>query len=197
MRAEFLFDFGSPNAWCAHKVIPGIEARTGARFTYTPVLLGGLFKLTNNASPMVQFASVPNKLQYEMLEMQRFIARHRLPFTMNPNFPVNTLLLMRMATAAKMDDQLARFADAAFRFMWETPRKMDDPEIVVAALNEAGLDGAALAARAQAPEVKAQLMAATEDAAKRGAFGAPTFFVGSDIYFGKNTLAEIEERLTQ
>lgn len=195
MDAEFLFDFGSPNAYCAYKVIPGIEQRTGKRFTYTPILLGGLFKLTNNSSPVIAYAGVPNKLQYEMLEMRRFVERHKLPFVMNPNFPINTLLLMRMATAAQMDGGLAPFVDAAMRFMWETPRKMDDPEVVVAALNEAGLDGAALAARAQAPEVKAQLMAATEDAAKRGAFGAPTFFVGGEMYFGKNTLGEIEERL--
>lgn len=194
-RAEFLFDFGSPNAYCAYKVIPGIEARTGAKFDVTPILLGGLFKATNNASPVIAYANVPNKLAYEMLELRRFIAKHQLPFTMNPNFPINTLLLMRMATAAQMDGALPPFVDAAMRFMWETPRKMDDPEVVVAALSEAGLDGAALAARAQAPEVKAKLIANTEDAAKRGAFGAPTFFIDGEMYFGKNTLVEIEERL--
>lgn len=195
-HAEFLFDFGSPNAWCAHKVIPEIEARTGATFVYTPILLGGLFKLTGNQAPMLAFAGVPNKLQYEMLELRRFIANHKLTqFQMNPHFPVNTLLLMRMAAAAKMDGVLASFVDAAFRFMWETPRKMDDPEIAVAALNEAGLDGQALAARAQAPEVKSALAAATQDAATRGAFGAPSFFIDGELYFGKNTLAEIEERL--
>ncbi len=196
MRAEFLFDFGSPNAWCAHKVIPGIEARAGVRFTYTPILLGGLFKLTGNQSPVTAFAGIPNKLQYEMLELRRFIARHKLEaFQMNPHFPVNTLLLMRMATAAQMEDALPAFADAAFRLMWETPHKMDDPETAIAALNQAGLDGAALAARAQTPEVKAALVAATEDAAKRGAFGAPSFFIDGELYFGKNTLPEIEERL--
>lgn len=195
-EAEFLFDFGSPNAWCAHKLIPEIEARTGVTFRYTPILLGGLFKLTGNQAPMLAFASVPNKLQYEMLELRRFLAKHQLAqFQMNPHFPVNTLLLMRMATAAKLDGALPAFVDAAFRFMWEEPRKMDDREVAVAALNEAGLDGAALAARAQAPEVKAALVAATEDAARRGAFGSPSFFIDGELYFGKNTLPEIEERL--
>ena len=139
-QAEFLFDFGSPNAWCAHKVIPAIEQRTSAKFTYTPILLGGLFKLTGNQAPMLAFAGIPNKVAYEQLELRRYIARHKLPFAFNPNFPVNTLLIMRMATAADMDGALAPYADAVFRFMWETPRKMDDPAIVAAALTEAGLN---------------------------------------------------------
>jgi 2-hydroxychromene-2-carboxylate isomerase len=193
--AEFLFDFGSPNAWCAHRVIPAIEARTGAKFIYTPVLLGGLFKLTNNKAPMVQFAAIPSKVAYEQLELRRFIARHHLPFAMNPHFPVNTLLLMRMATAAQMDGHLHPFVDAAFRLMWEIPHKMDDPEVAVAQLTAAGLDGDALFARAQDEAVKAKLIANTEDAAKRGAFGSPTFFVGDQIYFGKNTLGEVEAAL--
>jgi len=195
-EAEFVFDFGSPNAWCAHQLIPGIAARTGVKFAYTPILLGGLFKLTGNQAPMLAFAGIPSKLQYEMLELRRFIAKHKLDsFKMNPHFPINTLLLMRMATAANLDKSLPAFVNAAFRLMWEDARKMDDPEVAIAALNEAGLDGAALAARAQAPEVKAALVAATEGAAKRGAFGAPSFFIDGELYFGKNTLAEIEERL--
>ncbi|MFT3728334.1 MAG: 2-hydroxychromene-2-carboxylate isomerase [Terricaulis sp.] len=193
--AEFLFDFGSPNAWCAHKVIPAIEQRTGAKFVYTPVLLGGLFKLTNNQSPMMAYAGVPPKLAYEQLEMRRFIARHKLPFQFNPNFPVNTLLIMRMATAADMDRALTPYVDAVFRFMWETPRKMDDPAIVAQSLSEAGLDAERLAARAQEADVKAKLMSNTETAAKRGAFGSPTFFVGDEMFFGKNTLGEVEELL--
>lgn len=194
--AEFLFDFASPNAYLAHKVIPGIEARTGVRFRYTPVLLGGLFKLTGNQAPMLAFSGIPNKLAYERLEMQRFIAKHNIPFVMNPHFPVNTLLLMRMATAADMDGGLAPFVDAAFRLMWETPRKMDDPEVAAASLKATGVDAEPLLRRAQDGDVKARLLAATEDAAKRGAFGIPTFFVGGDIYFGKNTLREVEEALS-
>lgn len=193
---EFQFDFGSPNAYLAHRVIPQIEARTGAAFVYTPVLLGGLFKLTNNQSPMMAFAGIPNKIAYENLEMRRFIARHNIPFQMNPHFPVNTLLLMRMATAAAMEGGLKAFVEAAYRLMWETPKKMDDPQIVAAELTAAGIDAERLMMHAQEDEVKQRLMAITEDAAKRGAFGSPTFFLEGDIYFGKNTLREIEDRLT-
>lgn len=192
---EFQFDFGSPNAYLAHRVIPQIEARTGATFVYTPVLLGGLFKLTNNQSPMMAFAGIPNKVAYENLEMRRFITRHNIPFQMNPHFPVNTLLLMRMATAAAMDGGLPEYVEAAYRLMWETPKKMDDPQIVATELTAAGIDAERLMKRAQEDEVKQRLMATTEAAAKRGAFGSPTFFVGDDIYFGKNTLREIEDRL--
>lgn len=193
---EFQFDFGSPNAYLAHRVIPQIEARTGATFTYCPVLLGGLFKLTANQSPMMAFSGIPNKMAYENLEMRRFIARHAIPFQMNPHFPVNTLLMMRMATAAAMDGGLKELADMAFRLMWETPKKMDDPEIVATELAAAGIDSTGLMQRAQDSDVKQRLMSVTEEAAKRGAFGSPTFFIGEDIYFGKNTLREIEDRLT-
>ncbi|MBL8531920.1 MAG: 2-hydroxychromene-2-carboxylate isomerase [Hyphomonadaceae bacterium] len=197
-EAEFLFDFGSPNAYLAHKIIPGIEARTGGRFIYTPILLGGLFKLTGNQAPMMAFANIPNKIAYEMLELRRFVARHKLgAFKMNPHFPVNTLMLMRAAVAAEMDGVLGAYVDAAFHHMWEEPKKMDDPAVALAALSASGLDGERLLARAQDADVKAKLVANTEAAAKRGAFGSPTFFVGEDIYFGKNTLREVEEALAQ
>lgn len=192
---EFQFDFGSPNAYLAHRVIPQIEARTGATFVYTPVLLGGLFKLTNNQSPMMAFAGIPNKVAYENLEMRRFIAQHDIPFQMNPHFPVNTLLLMRMATAAAIDGGLPEYVETAYTLMWQNPKKMDDPQIVATELTAAGIDAERLMKRAQEDEVKQRLMATTEAAAKRGAFGSPTFFVGDDIYFGKNTLREIEDRL--
>lgn len=190
----FYFDFGSPNAYLAHRVIPGIEQRTGSRFVYEPVLLGGLFKLTGNQAPMMAFANVPKKLAYEHLEMQRFIQRHGLTaFRMNPFFPVNTLKLMRMAVAAQAEGILPAYVEAVFHFMWEDPRKMDDPAVVEAALIEAGLDAAHLMARGEAPEIKALLMAKTEAAAEKGAFGIPSFLVGNDLYFGKDRLRDIEE----
>lgn len=193
---EFLFDFGSPNAYFAHKVIPGIEKRTGAKFEYVPVLLGGLFKLTNNRPPMVAFGDIKNKMPYEMLETQRFIKKHNLTqFTFNPNFPVNTLALMRMAVAAQQMNILPRYADAVFHRMWEAPKKMDDPAVIRAALLESGLDADALIAAAQTHEVKQGLMNNTEKAVERGAFGSPTFFVGSEIFFGKNTLRDVEEEI--
>jgi 2-hydroxychromene-2-carboxylate isomerase len=195
-KVEFLFDFGSPNAYFAHKVIPEIEKRTGATFTYVPVLLGGLFKLTGNQAPMVAFGNIKNKMPYEMLETQRFIKKHKMTqYNFNPNFPVNTLALMRMAVAAERMGILPRYAAAVFHFMWEDPRKMDDPAVIHAALTEAGLDADALNAAAKTPEVKQGLMANTERAVERGAFGSPTFFVGNEIFFGKNTLGEVEEEI--
>lgn len=192
---EFQFDFGSANAYLAHKVVPQIEARTGARFVYVPVLLGGVFKLTNNQSPMQAYANIPNKLAYERLEMDRFIQHHNIPFAMNPFFPVNTLLMMRMATAAAIDGGLMELINATFPLMWEQRLNMGDPEVIAANLTAAGIDAARLVARAQEDDVKQRLMATTENAVKRGAFGSPTFFVDGDIYFGKNTLPEIEARL--
>lgn len=195
--AEFLFDFGSPNAYLAHRVIPQIEARTGVRFTYTPVLLGGLFKLTGNQAPMLAFAGIPNKLAYEMLELRRFVARHKLDaFQMNPFFPVNTLLLMRGAVAAEMDGVLAQYVEAGFQHMWEQPKKMDDPVVWSEAMTASGLDAERLLARSKDEDVKAKLMANTDAAAKRGAFGIPSFFVGEELYFGKNTLPDVEAALT-
>lgn len=197
-NAEFLFDFASPNAYLAHRVIPQIEARTGATFTYTPVLLGGLFKLTGNQAPMFAFAGIPNKLAYEMLELRRFIARHKLDaFQMNPFFPVNTLMIMRAAVAAEMDGVLPQYVEAVFHHMWEAPKKMDDPAIAAEALSSSGLDAARLLARGQELEVKKKLMENTEAAAKHGAFGIPSFFVGDELYFGKNTLRDVEDALTQ
>jgi len=195
-QVDFLFDFGSPNAYYAHKVIPKIEARTGVKFAYVPVLLGGIFKLTGNQPPAVAFGNVKNKMPYEMLESQRFVKKHNITtFKFNPNFPVNTLALMRMAVAAEQMGILPRYVDAVFHHMWEEPRKMDDPAVIKAALTESELDADALIAAAQTPEVKQGLMNNTEQAVARGAFGSPTFLVGNEIFFGKNTLPDVEEEI--
>ena len=195
---EFLFDFGSPNAYLSHRVVPAIEVRTGARFVYTPVLLGGIFKLTNNQSPIVAFANVKNKLDYEMLETRRFVGRHKLDaFTFNPHFPVNTLQIMRGAVAAEAEGVLAAYVEAVFQHMWERPKKMDDPEVIRAALTESGLDAERLLARTQDPRVKDALAANTQRAVERGAFGVPTFFVGKEMYFGKDRLRDVEEELAR
>ena len=195
-HVEFLFDFGSPNAYLAHKVIPEIEKRTGATFEYIPVLLGGVFKLTNNRPPMVAFGEVKGKMQYEQLEMRRFIERHRITqFQFNPNFPVNTLAIMRMAVAAKVQGVLPRYADAVFHHMWEAPKKMDDPGVIRAALIESGLDADKLFAASQSAEIKQQLMNNTEAAVARGTFGSPTFFVGNEMFFGKDRLRDVEEEI--
>jgi 2-hydroxychromene-2-carboxylate isomerase len=194
--AEFLFDFGSPNAYLAHQVMPDIEKRTGATFAYTPVLLGGIFKATGNQSPMQAFGHIANKMAYEQLETRRFIARHKLTnFQFNPFFPVNTLAIMRGAVAAQIRGELPRYLDAVFHHMWEAPKKMDDPAVIHAALKESGLDADGLIAASQTPEVKDKLIKNTEAAVARGAFGIPTFFVDGEIYFGKDRLRDVEEAL--
>jgi 2-hydroxychromene-2-carboxylate isomerase len=194
-KVEFHFDFGSPNAYFVHKLIPGVEQRTGVKFTYVPILLGGVFKLTNNQAPMVQFKGIKNKLEYQRIETVRFIKKHGLSaFRMNPHFPVNTVQIMRGAVAAEMDGQLA-YADAVFRHMWEEGKKMDDPEVIRAALDSAGLDGARTLARIQDQDVKDKLLQNTQASVARGTFGAPTFFVGEEIFFGKDRLRDVEEEI--
>jgi 2-hydroxychromene-2-carboxylate isomerase len=193
---QFHFDFGSPNAYLSHKILPGIERRTGVKFDYVPILLGGIFKATNNRSPVEAFAGIKNKYQYEKLEMNRFIEKHGLDhFQMNPFFPVNTLTLMRAAVAMKMDGDFARYVDAVFHHMWEEPKKMDDPAVIRAALDESGLNGGKLLERTQDPKVKEGLVRNTEESVARGAFGSPTFFIGDEIFFGKDRLGGVEERI--
>lgn len=195
-KVEFLFDFGSPNAYFCHKVIPAIEARTGVRFDYVPVLLGGLFKLANNRSPVEAFAGIPNKMAYDRLEIERFVRRHGLTaFRMNPHFPVNTLKIMRGACAAQQLGVLAPYVDAVYAAMWEQQLNMADDAVIADALRRAGLDAAALIAASQLPEVKERLLHNTQAAHERGAFGSPTFFVDGQIWFGKDRLRDVEEEI--
>jgi len=197
-NVEFLFDFGSPNAYLAHKVIPEIAQRTGATFAYEPVLLGGIFKLTNNRSPVEAFAGVRNKLEYEQLESRRFIARHGIAtFNFNPFFPVNTLTLMRMAVVAAHDGILPRYVDAVFHHMWEAPKKMDDSQVIRKALEESGLDADRLLTAAGTGEVKLELLRRSEAAVERGLFGIPSFFVGNEMFFGKDRLRDVEEQIVR
>ena len=195
---EFHFDFGSPNAYLAHLAVPEIEKRTGAKFEYVPILLGGVFKLTNNRSPAESMRGIKNRLEYEELERQRFVRRHAITrFSFNPFFPVNTLLIMRGAVAAQLEGVFDRYVDEVFRHMWAEPKKMDDPEVVRAALGQSGLNAAALLARTQEPAVKDRLLKNTEASVARGAFGSPTFFVGSELFFGKDRLRDVEEELAR
>ena len=195
-QVEFHFDFGSPNAYLAHKLILGIEQRSGAVFVYVPVLLGGVFKLTHNVAPLVQFKDVKNKLEYQRLEMRRFIEKHGLTqFQWNPHFPVNTVSIMRGAIVAQLDGNLMPYVDAVFHHMWEAPKKMDDPAVIRAALEASGLDAARILARIGDQDVKDALLRNTEASVARGSFGAPTFFVGDEMYFGKDRLRDLEEAL--
>ncbi|UGY06701.1 2-hydroxychromene-2-carboxylate isomerase [Bradyrhizobium quebecense] len=191
---QFLFDFGSPNAFLSHEAIPAIEQRTGVKFEYVPILLGGIFKATNNKSPAETLAGVKNKPEFMKIETERFLKRFNVkPYTWNPFFPVNTLNLMRAAVAAQLEGVFEKYIEAAFHHMWVEPKKMDDPEVAGKAIAASGLDAAKLFARAQDADVKAKLIANTQAAVERGAFGSPTFFVGNEIFFGKEQLREVEE----
>ena len=195
---DFIFDFGSPNAYLAWKVLPGIAERTGAKINLIPCLLGGIFKATGNQSPVIAFGAIKGKLAYEMLETRRFVEAHGLTaFQMNPHFPVNTLLIMRGLIAAQRQGVAEPYVAAVASAMWEQGLKMDDPDVVAEALTKAGLDARAILEATQDPDVKAELVANTEAAVERGVFGIPTFFVGDEMFFGKDRLTQVEAELAK
>jgi 2-hydroxychromene-2-carboxylate isomerase len=197
-KVEFLFDFGSPNAYLSHLVLPAIEKRQGVKFEYLPVLLGGVFKLTNNRSPAETNAGVRNKPEYQKLETERFVRQHGITrYRFNPFFPVNTLTLMRGAVAARQLGVFERYVDEVYRHMWADPKKLDDPEVLRAALVESDLPADRLFELVQTALVKAALIAETQRAVDRGTFGSPTFFVDGAIYFGKDRLRDVEEAIAQ
>src|SRR5271163_3848029 len=198
VKVEFMFDFGSPNAYLAEKVIPEIERSTGVTFEYVPVLLGGIYKLTNNRSPGESLAGIKNKPEFMELETVRFIRRHNITtLRKNPFFPVNTLQLMRGAVAAQFEGVFEPYFRAAYHHMWEAPKKMDDPQVARAAFISSNIDFDRLFARSQQPDVKNRLLELTQDAVDRGAFGSPTFFVGKEMFFGKDQLRDVEEAIVE
>lgn len=193
---ELIFDFGSPNAYLTLGVLRDMLEKAGAELVIAPCLLGGIFKGTGNRAPMLQFADIPAKLAYEHLEMKRFVQRHKLSrFRINPHFPVNTLTVMRGAIVAEEDGNLLRYVEAVNRAMWEDGLKMDDPEVIAAFLSANGFDGPAMLARTQEDGIKAKLAANTEAAVARGVFGIPTFFVGPEMFFGKERLGQVMDAL--
>ncbi len=196
LKVEFHFDFGSPNAYLSHRVIPAIEERAGVPFEYVPVLLGGVFKATGNVSPAVALQGIRNKGEYMQLETRRFLQQHAIEdFRPNPHFPVNTLQLMRGAVYAQRAGIFKPYVEEVFRHMWSEPKKMDDPEILAEALAESNLPVAEILAGMTDPEVKQQLLRNTEASVARGVFGSPSFFVGGELYFGKDRLRDVEEQI--
>ena len=193
---DFIFDFASPNAYLVHKIVPEIEARTGAVFNYIPCLLGGIFKATGNQAPMIAFGGIKNKPEYDAIEMQRFITRHNLTgFKMNPHFPVISLMLVRGALVAERDGYLMKYIDAMIDALWEQELKLDDPEVLHKALADASFDADKIMTDMGDEAIKAKLLENTNAAVERGAFGIPTFFVGDEIFFGKERLGQVEELL--
>jgi 2-hydroxychromene-2-carboxylate isomerase len=193
---EFLFDFASPNVYLAYRALTPILERTGARLDITPCLLGGIFKAANNQSPVVAFAPVKGKVEYEMLEVRRFVTRNRIDkFRMNPHFPVNTLMLMRNLVGAQERGYEGKFLEMGLKGMWEDGLKLDDPGVLAAAIDAAGLDSVSLMALAQTEAVKQKLAHNTAKAVERGVFGLPAFFVGKEMFWGKERLGQVEEEL--
>jgi len=191
---EFIFDFGSPNAYLAYRALPPILARTGAQLVLIPCLLGGIFKATGNQSPVVAFKEIKGKVEYEMLEVRRFVAKHRFEkFRLNPHFPVNTLMLMRGLVAAYEAGVGDAYLEMGLKGMWEEGLKLDDKEVLAGAIDAAGLNSASLLAAAQTDPIKQKLADNTAGAVARGVFGVPTFFVGREMFFGKERLAQVEE----
>ena len=195
---EFHFDFGSPNAYLAHLAIPGVERRAGISFKYVPVLLGGVFKATNNVSPAVSLRGIRNKPAYQRLETERFLRQYGVPaYVPNPHFPVNTLTIMRGAIVAEREGVFERYVDEVYQHMWARQRKMDDPTVIAEALAESGLPVQAILDGVQDPAVKQRLIANTESSVERGVFGSPSFFVGDELYFGKEKLRDVAEEIAR
>jgi len=190
---EYFFDVGSPTSYLAWTQLPKIVAETGAEVVWRPMLLGGVFKATGNASPV----SVPAKGRWMNDDIRRWAAHYGVPFRFNPHFPINTLTLMRGATGLQMrkPGEFMRYLDVVERSMWETPKNLGDPAVLAGTLTEAGIDAEAFTALVADPEVKARLVATTEEAVSRGVFGAPTFFVGDAMFFGQDRLDFVRDAL--
>jgi 2-hydroxychromene-2-carboxylate isomerase len=190
---EYFFDVGSPTSYLAWTQLPKIAAETGATILWRPMLLGGVFKATGNASPV----TVPAKGRWMNDDILRFAKRYGVTFRFNPHFPINTLTLMRGAAGTQMRSpgDFLRYVETIERAMWEMPRNLGDPDVLAATLAEAGFDPAAFATLVADPEVKARLIATTEEAVARGVFGAPTFFVGDAMFFGQDRLDFVREAL--
>jgi 2-hydroxychromene-2-carboxylate isomerase len=188
---DFFFDYGSPTAYLAYTQLPGLAKRTGATVNYKPMLLGGVFQATGNRSP----AEIPAKGKYMDADMKWFADRYKVPFQRNPHFPLNTLALMRGAMYAQRENFLIPYSDAVYRAMWVDGVNMNEPQEIGKVLAGAGLDAQKILAGIQEPAIKDALKSATEEAVKRGAFGAPTFFVGERMHFGQDRLPYVEELL--
>jgi 2-hydroxychromene-2-carboxylate isomerase len=188
---EFYFDFGSPYSYLAYKRVPEIVRRTEARLDYKIMLLGGVFQITGNASPAASQVKFPNNRR----DMQRFLNKYRIPFRQNPHFPVNTLKLMRGAVVAEEEGFLEPYANAVFAGMWREGLLMSDDAVFAGVLRQAGMDDTRVLTRIGEDAVKAKLKAYTEAAAARGVFGAPTFFVNDEMFFGQDRLDFVEEAL--
>ncbi|QZC93771.1 2-hydroxychromene-2-carboxylate isomerase [Pseudomonas sp. ERGC3:05] len=191
---EFFFDLGSPATYLAYTQLPALCAETGTQLVYQPMLLGGVFKATGNASPI----TVPAKGRYMFNDLARYAKRYNVPLKFNPHFPINTLVLMRAVTGIQLrqPERFQAFIDCLFRALWVEGRNLGDPAGVAAVLTEAGFDPEEVLALANDESVKTALKDKTEEAIQRGVFGAPSMFVGNDMFFGQDRLEFVREALS-
>jgi 2-hydroxychromene-2-carboxylate isomerase len=196
-EVEYYYDFGSPNAYFVHKVLPGLAKKHGASLTYRPILLGGVFKATNNQPPMMAFKDVDHKLDYMRVEIARFVKRHQVPFQFNSHFPVMTIATMRGAVFAQGKPWEKSYIETVFDAIWLHGKKMDDPEVIGPVLGAAGLPVDDIFAATQTPEIKTRLADLTAAAVARKVYGAPAMFVGDEMFFGKDSLDDLDWYLGQ
>ncbi len=197
-RVELVFDIVSPNAYLIWYPLRDVLQRTGAGLDILPAFLAGMHRLTGNAPPMIRDKDVKGKVEYGMLEFQRFIAKHELSkFTMNPKFPFNSILLQRLLFAANQDGRAVQFIDAMLPEVWENQIDVSDADAIGKVLENNSFDAADLLSRASTDEVKQGLVDSTSQVVERGAFGIPTVWVGDEMFFGKERLGQIEEELAQ
>ena len=196
MKIEFHFDFGSPNAYLSHLAIPDIEKRLGIEFEYVPILLGGVFKLTNNAPPAETLSGIRNKVKYQEIETVRFLKKHKITkFKKNPFFPVNTLRLMRGAVSLLGKNNYSHYVDQIFAHMWAEPKKMDEEAIFRTALISSEIPADKILDDITQPEIKSRLLELTSKSVEKGTFGSPTFFLDEEIFFGKDKLIDLEDAI--
>lgn len=188
---EFFFDFGSPASYLAWTQLPRIASAAGAQIVWRPMLLGGVFKATGNQSPVM----IPSKGAWMLKDLARFASRYKVPMTFNPHFPINTLTLMRGAAGYQNDERFERYVQAMFEALWTQQQNLGKPEVLAEVLSAAGFDPAEFERLVSDDTVKERLKATTEEAIKRGVFGAPTFFIGSEMHFGQDRLDFVAEAL--
>jgi 2-hydroxychromene-2-carboxylate isomerase len=196
-QIEFMYDFGSPNAYLVHKCLPEIANRCNAEVAYRPILIGGVFKATNNQPPLMAFAGIPGKVDYIRIEMARFLERHKVSFKFNPHFPVNTLNVMRAAVYATGKSWENKYIDAVFEAMWVDGKDMSNLDVVAKVLADAGLPTHDIMDAMQNADIKSSLADVTNAAVARKIYGSPTMFVGKEMFFGKDSLGDLEWRLSQ
>ena len=194
---KFIFDFGSPKTYLVYKLLPGIEKRTNIKAEFVPVLLGGIFKSTNNVSPIESFKTVPAKGKYDDLDTARFVKKHNIAFNFNSNFPINTLNLMRGAIYAQENEIFDKYVEVVFKSMWVDNKKMDDLEVIQSVLLENGLPVKEIFEGTQDQKIKDKLAKNTSEAVEKGVFGAPSLLVNNELFFGKETLQDVEELLVK